>query len=223
MRQHLAPAAESNRRRICVLHGLGGIGKTQLAIEHARLHKDKYTSVFWLDGRTEDSLLQSLVSIASRLPEGQVLRRDIKDIKGVEELKERAQEVLRWFALEGNHDWLLIFDNIDKTSTLASHSDAESLTTYDLRSYFPDGDRGSIIITTRLKRLMGLGKSIQLNKVDITHGMMILESASGMSMKLSENSEGSKGSELKNYDSGKSLDAYWFMDKLQSEESPRYI
>jgi hypothetical protein len=202
MRQHLISVAESNRRRICELHGLGGIGKTQLAIEHARLYKDKYASAFRPDGKTEDSLLQSLVSIASRLPEDQVLRRDIKDIKGSKELKERAQEVLRWFALEGNHDWLLVFDDIHKTSTLASHSNVESLTTYDVRSYFPDGDRGSIIITTRLKRLMRLGKSIQLSKLDITHGVMILESASGMSMRLSGNSEGSKDSELKNYDSG---------------------
>jgi hypothetical protein len=205
MRKHLDPAAESNGRRTCVIHGVGGIGKTELAIEHARLHENMYTSVFWLDGKTEDSLLQSLMLIASRLLERRVLRRDIRETEGTEELKERAKEVLRWFALEGNHDWLLIFDNIDKTSTLAPHSEAESLVTYDIRSYFPDGDRGSIIITTRLKRLTRLGKSIQLNKLDIKHGMMILERMSRMSMKLSENSEGSKDSELKNYDSGESI------------------
>ncbi|KAI9854152.1 MAG: hypothetical protein M1813_001359, partial [Trichoglossum hirsutum] len=184
MEQYLVPVAESDRRKICVLHGLGGIGKTQLAIEHARLHKDKYTSVFWLDGKTEDSLLQSLLSIPYQLPKGQIISRDIKDIKDTEELKERAQEVLAWFTLGGNHDWLLIFDNIDKTSTLALPSDEKSPGTYDVKSYFPNSDQGSIIVTTRLQRLMGLGKSIQLKKVDISHGIIIFQNARGKSTKL---------------------------------------
>ena len=47
-----------DRCKICVLRGLGGIGKAQLAIEYARVHKAVYTSVFWIDGMTEDSLLQ---------------------------------------------------------------------------------------------------------------------------------------------------------------------
>lgn len=62
------PGKVSDRRKICVVHGLGGIGKTQLAIEYARLHKASYTSFFWLDGKTEESLIQSLLLITSRLP-----------------------------------------------------------------------------------------------------------------------------------------------------------
>ncbi|KAH0542026.1 hypothetical protein FGG08_003575, partial [Glutinoglossum americanum] len=186
MRQCLVPVTEPNRRKICVLHGLGGIGKTQLAIEHARLHKGKYASVFWLDGKTEDSLLRSLVSIPPQLPEGQILSHDIRDIKDTKELKERAQDVLRWFSLEGNHDWLLIFDNIDNTSTLALPSDKQSLATYDVKSYFPNSDQGSVIITTRLQRLMGLGKPIQLKKLGVSHGVDILRNAWGKPMKLYE-------------------------------------
>lgn len=202
MRQYLAPGTDSNRRRICVLHGLGGIGKTQLAIEYMRLHKHMYTSVFWLDGKTENSLLQSLIAIAFRLPKDQVSSR-CKDIKSTEELEELSQEVLRWFALEGNHDWLLIFDNVDKTSTLAPHSDIESLTTYDIKSFFPSCDRGSVVITTRINRLMKLGNSIKINKLDTKHGMMLFESARGNPVSLlTDSNEGSNGLGLENHDSG---------------------
>jgi hypothetical protein len=44
MEKQLMPGEVLDRRKICIIHGLGGIGKTQLAIEYARLHKDQYTS-----------------------------------------------------------------------------------------------------------------------------------------------------------------------------------
>ena len=46
-------------RRIIVLHGLGGIGKTQLTVAYAKRHKDSYSAVFWLNIKDEDSLKQS--------------------------------------------------------------------------------------------------------------------------------------------------------------------
>jgi hypothetical protein len=48
------------------------MGKTQLAVEFARRHHRKFSSVFWVDGRTEDSLKQSIAACASRIPEGQI-------------------------------------------------------------------------------------------------------------------------------------------------------
>jgi MinD superfamily P-loop ATPase len=50
-----------------VLHGLGGIGKTQLAIEYARQHKEKYTAIFWLNANDEDSLRLSFRGIAQEI------------------------------------------------------------------------------------------------------------------------------------------------------------
>ncbi len=40
----LPSSAGRTRRKICVLHGLGGIGKTQLAIEFPRTHRQNYSS-----------------------------------------------------------------------------------------------------------------------------------------------------------------------------------
>src|SRR5882762_7596440 len=46
-------------RRIVVLHGLGGIGKTQLAVAYAKRHKDNCSAIFWLNIKDEHFLKQS--------------------------------------------------------------------------------------------------------------------------------------------------------------------
>jgi hypothetical protein len=193
MVQQLSPTSAAKRRRICVLHGLGGIGKTQLAVEYARLHKNEYSSFFWLDGKTEEALVQSLASIASRLPEAQTPGFDVKVVQEIEDSKKKAQEVLRWFSLEGNNTWLLVFDNIDKTSYRASGADAESQACYNIEDYLPGGDVGAIIITTRLQRLATLGEQVHVRKIDVLSAVSILEKQSGKSFRSGDREAGKGG------------------------------
>ena len=47
---------EQTTRSTVVLHGLGGIRKTQLAIVYARRYKTKYTAIFWVNSNNQDSL-----------------------------------------------------------------------------------------------------------------------------------------------------------------------
>ncbi|RYP27937.1 hypothetical protein DL767_007464 [Monosporascus sp. MG133] len=149
-----------NRRRIFVLYGLGGIGKTQLAIHFARRYKDTFSSVFWLDGRSEDRLRQSIARCASRIPEGQIAERSRRRVLGSDDLDTVVADVLAWLASPGNTDWLLVFDNVDQ-----DHEQGGMTGAYDVRRYLP-GDQGSVLITSRLSRLAQLGDSKQLRKVD---------------------------------------------------------
>lgn len=50
--------------RTIVLHGLRGIGKTQLTVVYTKRHKDNYSAVFWLNIKDEDSLRQSFAKVA---------------------------------------------------------------------------------------------------------------------------------------------------------------
>ncbi|KAM7211197.1 P-loop containing nucleoside triphosphate hydrolase protein, partial [Rhypophila decipiens] len=153
--------SRETQRRIFVLYGLGGIGKTQLAADFARRHQAVFSSVFWLDGRSEDRLRQSLASCAARIPEGQVSERSRNAVLHSEEdLKTVAADVLDWLAQPDNSDWLLIFDNVDQDVDQGSETGA-----YDVRRYLP-GDHGSVLITTRLSRLAQLGESTRLRGVD---------------------------------------------------------
>ncbi|KAL2016679.1 hypothetical protein VTK56DRAFT_3181 [Thermocarpiscus australiensis] len=91
--------SRKTQRRIFFLYGLGGIGKTQLAADFARRHQAVFSSVFWLDGRSEDRLRHSLASYAGRIPEGQIPERSRNAMLYREEdLKTVVADVLDWLA-----------------------------------------------------------------------------------------------------------------------------
>ncbi|RII05523.1 hypothetical protein CUC08_Gglean010202 [Alternaria sp. MG1] len=163
---------QNGRRRIHVLRGLGGMGKTQLAVEFARRHHHRFSSVFWLDGRSEDILKRSIASCAGRIPLGQIpetSRQYAADASA--DIDAVVKDVMDWLARPDNTAWLLIFDNVDREyTTQGSDPDA-----YDVRRYFSRTDHGSVLVTTRLARLEQLGDSQQLGKVSTEQGQAILE------------------------------------------------
>ncbi|KAK4251063.1 kinesin light chain [Corynascus novoguineensis] len=168
-------------RQIFVLYGLGGIGKTQLAADFARRHKASFSSIFWLDGSSEDNLRQSLAGYASNIPEGQIPDRS-RDIVPAsdDEADTVAQDVLNWLTRPDNTEWLLIFDNVDQDSNRCGKTGV-----YDIRRYIPD-DHGSVLITTRLAQLAHLGASRRLEKVDEELGKAIFERWYGRVLALDE-------------------------------------
>jgi hypothetical protein len=164
---------QCQRQKIHVLRGLGGMGKTQLAVEFARRHHRRFSSVFWLDGRSEDTLKRSIASCAGRIPSGQIPETSRQyaadasvDIDAV------VKDVMAWLARPDNTTWLLIFDNVDREyTTQGGDPDA-----YDVGRYLSGVDHGSVLVTTRLARLEQLGESQQLGKVSTQQGRAILES-----------------------------------------------
>jgi hypothetical protein len=171
LEKSLLPPFNSLRRlRIFVLYGLGGIGKTQLAANFARRYKATSSSVFWLDGKSQDRLKQSLVGCARSIPQGQIPDRSRQAaITNKEDVYNAVVDVLAWLAQPNNVDWLLIFDNVDQHYELDYTTGA-----YGVRDYLP-GDHGSVLITTRLSRLAQLGNSIQLGKVNEDLGKNIFQ------------------------------------------------
>ena len=159
----LLPQRRNCRQKVYVLHGLGGMGKTQLAVEFARRHHRKFNSVFWLDGRSEDSLKRSAASCANRIPEGQISETSrTYSAGGSGDLDAVVREVMGWLAQPDNTDWLLIFDNVDREYN-PRDPDPEA---YDVKRYLSSADHGAVLITTRLAKLEQLGDSQQLGKVD---------------------------------------------------------
>lgn len=151
---------DGSHRKTVILHGLGGIGKTQLAVTFIKQQRDTYSAVFWLNGRDEDMLKQSFVNMAKRLyneyPSSTLLRAAAESEKTdlvVEAMK-------RWLSAKGNIQWMLVFDNIDNPK-LPGINDPQA---YDIRSYFPEAHQGFILITTRSSQLK-IGKVVRVKKL----------------------------------------------------------
>jgi hypothetical protein len=170
----LLPKGEQNRRqKIYVLRGLGGIGKTQLAVEFARRHHRRFSSVFWLDGRSKDALKRSIASCASGIPPGQIAEASRQyTADGTIHVDIVVKDVMAWLARPDNTAWLLIFDNVDREHK-EQGGDPDA---YDVKQYFSGAVHGSVLVTTRLARLEQLGDSQQLSRVTKAQGQAILES-----------------------------------------------
>lgn len=162
---------EAVKRKIHVLHGLGGIGKTQLAIEYARRYQEKYSAIIWVNGNSKDMVLQSLAAFTKRsklVLEAELASRGAHHHS--QDINDDAQAALRWLARKRNCRWLMIFDNVDRDY----HSDFEDPEAYDLESYFPRADQGFILVTSQLSSLGDIGKSTQVVRLNIEQAVDIL-------------------------------------------------
>ncbi|KAG8690041.1 hypothetical protein FRC09_012163, partial [Ceratobasidium sp. 395] len=88
----LSPA---NERRVCVVHGLGGSGKTQIALKTVERTKDKWADIIYVDATTRESTTASLNGFAL-----------------AKKLGETHEDTLQWLELASQR-WLLVFDNAD--------------------------------------------------------------------------------------------------------------
>jgi hypothetical protein len=161
--------------RTVVLHGLGGIGKTQLAVAYAKRHKTDYSAIFWLNSKDEDSLKQSFVKMAKRILKEYPSQSWLSAIYQGSNLNEIADAVKRWLDHPKSTRWLIVCDNYDNPK-LRGNTD---LTAVDLCRFLPETDHGSIIVTTRSSQVK-LGHCIRVGKLkDIRDSLEILSHTSG--------------------------------------------
>jgi ATP/maltotriose-dependent transcriptional regulator MalT len=162
-------------RSAVVLHGLGGIGKTQLAIEYARRYKARYTAIFWVSANDQDSIKLSFVDMAQQIIRNHPSARSLAsvDLKG--NLDNIVDAVKAWLDIPTNTRWLIIYDNYDNPK-VSGNPDVAAM---DIRRFLPGCDHGSIIVTTRSSQVT-VGTRIQVQKLlNIQDGLEILSNTSG--------------------------------------------
>ncbi|MFQ4139848.1 tetratricopeptide repeat protein [Nodosilinea sp. PGN35] len=114
------------------ISGLGGIGKTQTAVEYAYRYRDDYRYVFWVGADTELELTSGYVAIAQHLN---------LPLKNAENQDETVQSVRVWLGRE--EGWLLIFDNADQPELV--------------QPFLPREIKGHILVTSRAQDFQDLG------------------------------------------------------------------
>src|SRR2546421_12859283 len=131
------------------VNGLGGIGKTQTAVEYAYRYRHEYRFVLWIRAATRDTLIFDFVTIAKML---QLPEKDEQDHTIT------VAAVKRW--LMEHESWLLILDNADDLDVI--------------HGSLPTGNNGHILITTRTQAVGSIGRSIEVEKMDGEEGTLFL-------------------------------------------------
>jgi tetratricopeptide (TPR) repeat protein len=127
------------------IHGLGGVGKTQVALEYAHRFRADYDIIWWMDCGQAQYVDASLADLGQQLRER--FRVSVPEEGGVREV---SQQVLQTLS-EGLPDkrWLLIYDNAE---------DVEQLT-----PLLPAGG-GHVVITSQDERWQDIGTSLEVDK-----------------------------------------------------------
>jgi tetratricopeptide (TPR) repeat protein len=137
------------------ISGLGGIGKTQTAVEYAYRYQSDYKAVLWAKANTREILVSDLVTLAGllHLPE-----------KDAQDQSLAVAAVKRW--LQTHSGWLLILDNADDLAMA--------------REFIPPAVKGHILLATRAEVMGRLAQRIDIEKMEPEEGALFLLRRAGI-------------------------------------------
>ena len=119
------------------IHGLGGVGKTQLAAEYVYRNSADYEIAWWVRSEDPTTLASDYASLAAKL--------NLRE-KDATEQRVIVEAVKDW--LQQHQGWLLVFDNAEDMKSV--------------RPYIPRGNTSQIIITSRNASWRGVAKSLSV-------------------------------------------------------------
>jgi tetratricopeptide (TPR) repeat protein len=137
LRQHLAalPLASAVVQTQAI-HGLGGVGKTQLVVEYAHRYAADYELVWWIPAEQPVTIAGQLAALARRL--------------GLRELPSLDEQVMVLFDDLAQRDrWLLVYDNAEYP--------------VDLEAVRPPAGGGHVLVTSRNAAWGGIGATVSLD------------------------------------------------------------
>ncbi|KAI3573641.1 hypothetical protein IWW34DRAFT_753894 [Fusarium oxysporum f. sp. albedinis] len=131
----IPPSADPDDCQRIAIEGLGGVGKTQIALEAVFRVRDEYPdcSTFWVPALDATSFENAYRGIGRQLK-----------VNGIDEDKADVRSLVKTALSESACSWLLIIDNADDVELLFGNTKPTSLT-----KYLPFNRNGSIVFTTR--------------------------------------------------------------------------
>lgn len=131
------------------ISGLGGIGKTQLAVEYAYRYRNNYSGVFWVRAESADLLMSDYLTIAALL---ELPERNEQDQRKI------VSAVLYWF--DTHEGWLLILDNADHFEIA--------------QPFLPSWSRGQVLLTARAFPTGTIAERIELETMTMEEGVLFI-------------------------------------------------
>lgn len=148
------PAAVTQAVGRAAVRGLGGIGKTSLAVEYAHHYRNLYSGVCWCSAERREGLLSNLADLAVSIGAATVEEADVE---------KAAKAALRRLA-EQRSIWLLVYDNVSSPEEIA-----------DL---LPSAG-ARILITSRFSDWGGWAEEVELDILPLEQSVAFLQSRAG--------------------------------------------
>src|SRR5262245_54829914 len=153
MQDKPAAVTQASIGRVAV-QGMGGVGKTSLAIEYAHRFRGMYAGVCWCPSETRTGLLSALAGLAVTLGTAAAEEADVE---------KAAKAALRRLS-EQRATWLLVYDNVPAPDAIA-----------DLLP--PAGAR--VLITSRFSDWSEQAEEVALDVLPLEEAVALLRSRTG--------------------------------------------
>lgn len=147
----------TTRPLVFVLLGMGGCGKSQLALEYCHQAEQNgiYSAIFWIDATSPTTTQQSFSATAQAMSKPNF---SLADDEG--NLQFVRNTLGTWHG-----KWLLVFDNFDDPMSFSNKS---------IKEYFPRGGQGSALIAGRHEEGKSLGQHIDVSTMSDEEALELL-------------------------------------------------
>jgi tetratricopeptide (TPR) repeat protein len=153
---HEKPAAVTQAVGRAAVQGIGGVGKTSLAIEYAHRYRNLYAGVCWCPVETRTGLLSALANLAVTLGAASADEADI----------EKSAKAALVRLAEQRATWLLVYDNVTSPD--------------DIADLLPSAG-ARVLITSRFSDWGGLADEVPLDVLPSEEAIEFLQVRTGRS------------------------------------------